>query len=101
MPSAVHNRQPSPSVDSVRVMDIDAEFTSALDRVKSLTTDPGNEIKLKLYALYKQATSGDVAGKKPGFTDFVGRAKHDAWSALKGLPGADAKRQYVDLVSGL
>ncbi|MDZ7578394.1 MAG: acyl-CoA-binding protein [Candidatus Nanopelagicales bacterium] len=82
-------------------MDIEAEFTSALDKVKSLATDPGNDIKLKLYALYKQATVGDVAGKKPGFTDFVGRAKHEAWSTLKGLTSEDAKSQYISIVSGL
>lgn len=81
--------------------DIDTEFAAAVATVKSLATDPGNELKLKMYALYKQATAGDVSGKRPGFTDFVGRAKHDAWSTLKGTGSADAKRQYVDLVAGL
>ena len=56
------------------------EFESAVASVKELTEDPGNDVKLKLYALYKQATEGDVSGKRPGFTDFVGRAKYDAWA---------------------
>ena len=56
---------------------------------------------LKLYSLYKQATAGDVSGKRPGFTDFVGRAKYDAWKKLKGTGNDDAKQAYVDKVNEL
>ena len=56
---------------------------------------------MKLYALYKQATDGDVDGRRPGFTDLVGRAKYDAWAAIKGTAKDDAMQQYVDLVEGL
>lgn len=80
--------------------DIDDEFQAASDRVQSLG-DPGNEVKLKLYALYKQATVGDVQGKKPGFTDFVGKAKYEAWGKLRGTSSDDAKQQYIDTVAGL
>jgi acyl-CoA-binding protein len=44
---------------------------------------------------------GDVEGKRPGFTDMVGRAKFDAWAALKGKSGDDAKQEYVDLIESL
>jgi acyl-CoA-binding protein len=56
---------------------------------------------LKLYSLYKQATTGDVSGKRPGFTDFVGRAKYDAWAALRGNSPDEAMRAYIDLVNKL
>ena len=56
------------------------EFHAAAEGVKALPSDPGNDTKLQLYALYKQATEGDVQGKRPGFTNPVGRAKHDAWA---------------------
>ena len=56
---------------------------------------------LQLYALYKQATEGDVEGKRPGFTDMVGRAKYDAWAAVKGTATDDAMQRYVDLVDSL
>ena len=56
---------------------------------------------LKLYALYKQATKGDVAGEPPGGFDFVARAKFDAWSAVKGTSANDAMQQYVDLVASM
>lgn len=80
---------------------IDEQFAAAQDAVKGLSKDPGSAVKLQLYALYKQATTGDVAGKRPGFTDQVGRAKYDAWSKVKGSTSADAKQKYVDTVSGL
>ena len=81
--------------------DLDAEFDEAVTAVGGLEEDPGNDVKLRLYGLYKQATEGDVSGKRPGFTNPVGRAKHDAWSSVQGTSAADAKRSYVDLVAGL
>jgi acyl-CoA-binding protein len=56
---------------------------------------------LKMYGLYKQATVGDNAEKKPGFGDMIGRAKWDAWNGFKGTSGDDARRQYIDLVQSL
>ncbi len=56
---------------------------------------------LKLYALYKQATTGDVEGKRPGFTDMVGRAKWDAWKRDQGHRQARRPQQYIDLVEDL
>lgn len=80
--------------------EIDEQFQEASERVKSVS-DPGNDMKLRLYALYKQATVGDVQGKKPGITDFVGRAKFDAWKKLQGTASDQAKRMYVDTVNNL
>ena len=51
---------------------------------KSLPEKPDNMTLLKIYALYKQASGGDVEGKRPGFTDMVGRAKWDAWNEAQG-----------------
>ncbi|HHU10772.1 MAG TPA: acyl-CoA-binding protein [Intrasporangiaceae bacterium] len=78
-----------------------ADFDAAVADVQSLTKDPGNEVKLKLYALYKQATEGDVTGKRPGFTNPVGRAKYDAWATLKGANADDARAHYVAIVEDL
>lgn len=81
--------------------DIDTAFTTALTEVEELPERPGNDDLLKLYALYKQATVGDVQGKRPGMMDFVARAKYDAWAVLEGTPSEDAKQAYVDLVESL
>lgn len=76
-------------------------FEAAVAGVKQLSRDPGNEAKLKLYALYKQATAGDVQGKRPGAFDLVGKFKYDAWAALAGTSQDDAKAQYVAYVEEL
>lgn len=81
--------------------DAKKKFDKAVSDVKTLKDDPDNATKLKLYALFKQASGGDVEGKRPGFTDMVGRAKYDAWAALKGTSPEAAMKQYTDLVNGL
>ena len=80
---------------------LDDAFAAAADVAKQLKERPDNETLLKLYALYKQGSQGDVSGKRPGFTNFVGRAKYDAWQQFKGVPQEEAKQQYIDLVNAL
>jgi acyl-CoA-binding protein len=77
------------------------DFERAAAAVKSLPERPDDQTMLTLYALYKQGSSGDVAGSKPGFFDFVGTAKYEAWEKLRGTSPEDAQRQYVDLVRKL
>ena len=62
---------------------VSKQFEEAKEKITTLTEEPGNDVKLKLYALFKQATVGQCNTKKPGMTDFVGRAKWNAWSELK------------------
>lgn len=81
--------------------DLDTRFKQAADDVQSLGERPDNDTLLKLYALYKQGSEGDVSGEKPGFFDFVGVAKYEAWEKLQGMKSEDAKQQYVDLVDSL
>lgn len=81
--------------------DLKAEFDAAVANSKTLSERPDNATLLKIYALYKQASVGDNAEKKPGFGDMVGRAKWDAWNGLKGTASADAMRQYIDLIASL
>jgi diazepam-binding inhibitor (GABA receptor modulator, acyl-CoA-binding protein) len=81
--------------------DLNADFEAAVANSKKLSQRPDNATLLKIYGLYKQATLGDVAEKKPGFGDMIGRAKWDAWNACKGTSGDDARQQYVDLIQSL
>ena len=81
--------------------DLNAAFEAAVAQSKNLSERPDNATLLKIYALYKQATAGDNAEKKPGFSDMVGRAKWDAWNNLKGTAQDDAKQQYIDLIGSL
>ena len=79
----------------------DDAFQAAAARVKTLTKAPSNQELLKLYALYKQGSTGDATGKRPGAFKLKDRAKFDAWAALKGTSSDDAKGQYAKLVDDL
>jgi acyl-CoA-binding protein len=81
--------------------DLHTQFEQAVADSKSLAERPDNPTLLKLYALYKQASSGDAAGDRPGMTDMVGRAKWDAWHGLAGKSKDEAMQEYVDLVESL
>ena len=81
--------------------DLKAQFEAAVANSKNLSERPDNATLLKIYALYKQASSGDNAEKKPGFGDMVGRAKWDAWNGLKGTASEAAMQQYIDLIGSL
>lgn len=82
-------------------MELQQQFESAVARSRELTRRPGNEDLLQLYALFKQATDGDVTGERPGGFDFRAIAKYDAWEELKGKSKDDAKKDYVSLVEKL
>ena len=79
--------------------DLKARFEQAAKDVMALSERPDNDTLLRLYALYKQGSEGDVSGPKPGFFDFVGTAKYEAWTKLKGMGAEDAMQKYVDLVA--
>jgi acyl-CoA-binding protein len=81
--------------------DLKAAFEKAVAESKKLPEKPDNTTLLQIYALYKQATVGDVEGKRPGFSDMVGRAKWDAWNGVKGKEAAAAMQEYVDLIESL
>lgn len=81
--------------------DLKAQFEKAVAESTSLPERPENKVLLELYALYKQATVGDVSGTRPGFTDIPGRMKFDAWTAIKGKSADEAMREYVELIESL
>ena len=82
-------------------MSLDAQFSDAQVRVKTLKARPSNQDLLQLYALYKQGSEGNCAGKRPGIFDIKGRAKFDAWAQKKGVDAQAAKTDYVSLVNRL
>ena len=82
-------------------MSLQEQFDQAVIDSKNLPERPDNMTLLKMYALFKQASSGDAQGERPAMTDFVGRAKWDAWDALRGTEKEAAMQQYVDLIGEL
>lgn len=82
-------------------MSVQEQFQQAQADSKNLPERPDNMTLLKIYALFKQGSTGDVEGDRPGFTDMVGRAKYDAWANLKGTSKEEAQQQYIDLIEEL
>jgi diazepam-binding inhibitor (GABA receptor modulator, acyl-CoA-binding protein) len=102
MPVFTHDLQTQQAPQETPAMaDLKARFEQAVAQSKSLPEKPDNMTLLKIYALYKQASEGDVEGKRPGFTDMVGRAKWDAWNEVKGKSKDDAMQEYIDLIESL
>ncbi len=81
--------------------DLPARFQQAAEDAKKLPKRPDNNTLLKLYALYKQATAGEVSGNRPGGFDMEGKMKYDAWAKQKGKAKEAAMQDYVDLVESL
>lgn len=81
--------------------ELTTRFEQAAQEVQELPERPDNETLLRLYALYKQGTAGDVSGDRPGILDMTGRYKYDAWARLKGTSPEQAMQEYVDLVERL
>jgi len=93
------------AADGASPDELRARFEAAVEKVRSAPADgplkPSNEMKLKMYGLYRQAHDGDVQGKRPGMMDVVGRFKYDAWAALKGTSPEAAMRQYIHEVESI
>ena len=82
-------------------MATEEEFKQAVERSRSLPTNLTNDQLLALYGLFKQASVGDVTGKRPGMFDLKGRAKYDAWGKQKGKTQEEAREAYIALVDSL
>ena len=82
-------------------MSLRESFEQSVKKLESFDERPGNEDLLKLYALYKQATIGNVADERPVGFDFKAIAKYNAWNALKDMTQDDAMKEYIQLVDSL
>ncbi len=81
--------------------ELKAQFDAAIADSKQLPERPDNATLLKMYGLFKQGSTGDAAGERPGLADFVARAKYDAWAKLQGTTKETAMQQYIDLIEEL
>jgi diazepam-binding inhibitor (GABA receptor modulator, acyl-CoA-binding protein) len=81
--------------------ELNEKFAKAKEESVQLSKAPDNMTKLEMYGIYKQAAEGDCTGKRPGMTDFVGRAKYDAWKKNEGMSQDEAKQKYIDLIEKL
>ncbi|XP_063747236.1 acyl-CoA-binding domain-containing protein 6 isoform X2 [Eleginops maclovinus] len=81
--------------------DLQREFESAADRVRDLVQTAGRDQLLYLYARYKQAKVGKCNTQKPGFFDFEGQRKWQAWKQLGDMEADQAMQEYISCVNEL
>ncbi|XP_034499675.1 acyl-CoA-binding domain-containing protein 5 isoform X1 [Ailuropoda melanoleuca] len=78
----------------------ETRFEAAVKVIQSLPKNgsfqPTNEMMLKFYSFYKQATEGPCKLSRPGFWDPIGRYKWDAWSSLGDMTKEEAMIAYVE-----
>jgi len=99
VPITNHGRRKA--VAGENMSDLEKRFERAQEEVTHLPERPDNNTLLELYALYKQATDGDIAGDRPSGFDLVGAAKYDARAELKGMEPDAAMAAYIALVEKL
>ena len=99
--TVLSSRPPFNDLSIPPITELRREFEQAAEDVQRLDERPDNDTLLRLYALYKQGLEGDVHGPQPGFFDFVGTAKYEAWAKFRGLDQSEAQRRYVQLVRDL
>ena len=80
---------------------VEDDFLNACQRVEEFYTRLNNSTIRKIYAHYKQATEGDVSGKRPSVLKLRDRIKFDSWSSISGMSKDDAKIAYIELVNNL
>jgi acyl-CoA-binding protein len=100
-PRGYHRESDPLTVPESPMSDLQQRFEQAQNDVKQLAERPSNMTLLRLYALYKQGSEGDVHGDKPGMADFVGRNKFEAWETQKGTSQEEAMQKYIELVEEL
>lgn len=75
-------------------------FNAAVKVIQNLPSNgsfqPSNDMMLKFYSFYKQATQGPCNIPRPGFWDPVGKAKWDAWNSLGEMTKEEAMAAYVE-----
>jgi len=91
------------TIEGITMSDLKQKFEESVNYVQNAEGNfkPSNELKLQMYALFKQASEGDVSGKKPGRMDFINRAKYEAWEKCKGQSPDDAMQNYIDSIETL
>lgn len=82
-------------------MELIEAFDQAVSKSRTLEKKPSNDILLKMYGLFKQATEGDIQGERPGGFDFKAIAKYEAWTNAGGKSKEDAMQEYIDLIQSI
>lgn len=80
--------------------ELDIAFEQAFSKISTLSQSLPPDTMLKLYAFYKQASSGDSyqVNAEP---DVKNAFKFNAWMQLNGMSQNEAKEEYIKLANSI
>ncbi len=82
--------------------DLDKQFNEAIEAASKMTqaTLP-QDVQLRLYAFYKQATSGSAQYSQSESFDLRNAFKLNAWMQISHLSIDEAKEHYIEIINSI
>ena len=82
--------------------DLDKRFNEAFEVASNLSPlDVPQDVQLRLYAFYKQATIGNAMFSSSNTQDLRNAFKLNAWMQINHYNTEEAKEAYIDIVNSL
>ena len=82
--------------------DLDTRFQEAVEIASKMTqASLPQDVQLRLYAFYKQATYGTLSYNHSESYDLRNAFKTNAWIQISHLSVDDAKEQYIEMINSL
>ena len=82
--------------------DLDTRFLEAVETASEMTqASLPQDVQLRLYAFYKQATLGTLDLKQNSSYHLRDAFKTNAWMQISHLTADEAKQQYIEIINSL
>ncbi|NDP27669.1 MAG: acyl-CoA-binding protein [Flavobacterium sp.] len=82
--------------------DLDTRFQEAVEMASNMTqASLPQDVQLRLYAFYKQATYGTLSYNHSESYDLRNAFKTNAWFQISHLSVDEAKEQYIEIINSL
>lgn len=81
--------------------DIDTLFQEAYEKASNMTEALPQDVMLRIYAYYKQATSGTVHINYNQNFDLRNAFKMNAWMQVRHLTPDEAKKLYIEIINSI
>ncbi|WP_412464303.1 acyl-CoA-binding protein [Flavobacterium mekongense] len=82
--------------------DLDARFREAVEIASQMTQSSlPQDVQLRLYAFYKQATFGTIEYNNSASFDLRNAFKTNAWMQISHLPVDEAKEEYIKTIHAI
>ena len=82
--------------------DLDIRFEEAVVIANTMTqSELPQDVQLRLYAFYKQATHGTIDTRISPIYDLRNAFKTNAWMQISHLSQSEAKEMYIEMITSL